>query len=243
MERTLCSVKNLVADILVVDSDSKDQTIAIAKAAGARVMTHKWQGFGPQKRFAEEKCKHQWVLNLDADEVLSPALADEIRQLFTNGTPKCAGYRFHQVTVYPHQDRPRLWADFHNYIRLYDRSKIRFANSPSHDAVEAKGQNIGQLQEVALHYSWRSLSHLANKYERYTDLQAATLSHKAWPILLLRLLSEFPLHFLKIYLLRRHFSGGWHGIQVAGIIAWVRWRRIAKLIRAKCLAGRPLTPA
>lgn len=230
LQRTLQSVSGLVSQIVVVDSGSTDQTVAIAKAQNAKVLHKDWQGFGPQKRFAETQCSHDWVLNLDSDEVLTTELVNEIRALFANGPPEVSGVRFRQITVYPQQKKPRLWADSHNYIRLYDRTKMRFSASPSHDAVESGQQTILQLQHPALHYSWRSLSHLTRKYESYTDLQATTLPHKASIMLCFRLLTEFPLHFIKVYLFRRHFTGGVHGLAVAAIIARARWRRIKKLL-------------
>jgi len=230
--RTLASIADLAADIVVVDSGSTDDTQAIAEAAGARWFEHSWDGFGPQKRYAEDQCHHHWVLNLDADEVLTPELADEIRALWIARKPPFRGYKFRQVTVYPNQNKPRLWADFHNYIRLYDRTKMRFANSATHDAVEAKGQNIGQLTHPALHFSWRSLAHLAKKYDSYTDLQANTLQRKSKLALRIRLFTEFPLQFFKVYILRRHCTGGWHGLATAAIISRARWRRIAKLRNA-----------
>jgi glycosyltransferase involved in cell wall biosynthesis len=233
LQRTLDSVVGLADEIVVVDSGSTDKTCVIAEAAGARVLHRDWQGFGPQKRFAEEQCQHDWVLNLDADEVLTPELADEIRALFQDHEPACPGYRFQQVTVYPQQSRPRLWADRHNYIRLYDRQKMRFSASPSHDAVEPNEQPVGQLSGIALHYCWRSLAHLSTKYDSYTDLQAGTLARKSTLLLVLRLFTEFPLHFFKVYILRRHFTGGWHGLQASAIIAWHRRRRIGKMLQQK----------
>ncbi|PHR57595.1 MAG: glycosyl transferase [Robiginitomaculum sp.] len=231
--QTITSVTNLASEVLVIEQGSTDDTVRVAEQAGAKVFHNEWSGFGQQKRFAEQQCTHDWVLNLDADEVLSDELITEIRQLFAKGTPPIAGYRFRQVTVYPGRLRPRLWADGHNYIRLYDRTRMRFANSASHDAVEPKDHPIGQLSQIALHYSWRSLSHLAEKYDLYTDLQATTLKPKPVWILGLRLLTEFPLHFIKTYWVHRHFTGGWHGFAASVIIAWSRQQRIVKLLKAR----------
>lgn len=239
--RTLASVKGLADEIIVIDSGSTDDTMRIAQAAGAKIFHHDWQGYGPQKRFAERQCRHDWVLNLDADEVLSAELVEEIRSIWHCGTPPLSGYRFHQTMVYPGRDRPRLWADYHNYVRLYDRRVMRFSSSPTHDTVEADGHLTGQLSHIALHYSWRSLGHLAAKYNHYTNLQAKTLAPKPWFTLLVRLFSEFELVFLKYYVGYRHFTGGMHGFAASGIIAWSRWRRIIKLVAQKLRQSRSVS--
>ncbi|CAA9321253.1 MAG: Possible glycosyltransferase 2 fused to TPR-repeat domain, partial [uncultured Microvirga sp.] len=76
------AVRDLSDDIVVVDSGSTDGTQSVAEALGARVIFNPWKGFGPQKRFAEEQCRHEWLLNLDADEVVPPKLKAEIREAY-----------------------------------------------------------------------------------------------------------------------------------------------------------------
>ena len=72
--RTIRSVIDWVDEVILIDSGSTDKTVEIANALGARTLFNKWPGYGPQKRFAEEQCSHDWVLNLDADEVVTQAL-------------------------------------------------------------------------------------------------------------------------------------------------------------------------
>jgi len=229
--RCIEAVLPIADDIVVVDSDSTDDTMAIAKRLGARIFNRKWEGYGPQKRFSEDCAKHEWILNLDADEVLTTKLAEEIKLLLASEPPLRA-YRFKQVTVYPGDQKPRLWADAHNYVRLYDRRAVRFRQSLVHDTVDLAGHEAGQLTGDALHFSWRTLDHVRRKLDHYTDLQAKELN-KSTAEVVLRLPFEYPLLFFRYYVLRRHFTGGLYGVKTAHAFAAGRTARLLKFLRRK----------
>lgn len=229
--RCIAAVHHIADDIVVVDSGSTDDTVTIAEQLGARVVFRAWDGFGPQKRFAEDQARHDWILNLDADEVLTPELAAEIEALMASPPPLKA-YRFKQVTVYPGQDLPRLWADYHNYVRLYDRRAVRFRDSLTHDTVDLGPTPAGQLQNTALHFSWRTLAHVRRKLDSYTDLQARELKKPAWQLHLRRPI-EYPVLFFRYYVLRRHFTGGLYGLKAAHTFAAGRAQRIGKFLAAQ----------
>ena len=188
--RTIRSVEGLVDEVLVVDSGSTDGTQDIAKSLGARVIHNPWPGFGPQKRFAEEAARHDWILNLDADEWLPPALQAELKALLEFDELPSRCFRMRMTMVYPGRSTPRAFADFHNYVRLYDRRVTRFADSLVHDAVPATS-DVRQLQAPAMHQSFRSLTHLVRKELDYYALQKRELRKKAL-ILAMRLPVEFP---------------------------------------------------
>src|SRR5215207_2758435 len=82
---TIRAIRELTDDLVVVDSGSSDGTMDVAASLGARVIHNDWPGYGPQKRFAEDQCRHLWLLNVDADEVAPETLRDEIRRLFVSG--------------------------------------------------------------------------------------------------------------------------------------------------------------
>lgn len=232
IERCMRAVRPIVDEIVVVDSGSTDDTVARAEALGAKVFFHAWDGYGPQKRFAEDCCTHDWILNLDADEVVTETLARAIADLMRRGEPPLAAYRFRQVTVYPGHERPRLWADFHNFVRLYDRRRVRFRQSRVHDTVDTGDYPVGQLDGVAWHYSWRTLDHVRSKLEKYTDLQAKELKKPRW-LILMRLPFEYPILFFRYFVLRRNFTGGWFGLRVTHEIAKARSRRLLKILNQR----------
>lgn len=230
--RAIASVQGLCSDVVVVlDNKSTDNTEAVARAAGARVLARDWTGYGEQKRFAEQNCQHDWILSLDADEALSPALQTEIRALFEGGkTPPLNFYKIKYQEVFPGHNKPAPFSRTDSIIRFFNRQHGMTSISATHDRVEVpKGMPVGKLDNIMYHYSIRSLAHLIEKYNSYTTLQAQTLKKKSRAKLAVRLVTEFPTAFVQYYLLRRLFTAGLYGFAVAMVKAFSRWARIAKM--------------
>lgn len=233
------SVAGLADEVVVVDSGSTDATYEIATAKGARVVHNDWPGYGQQKRFAEDLCSNDWLLNLDADEVLSDELREEIRALFASGEPQTPLYRLKVTTVYPGDERPRWLAEHNDVIRLYDRRVARFPDHPTWDAIQPQpGQRVETLGAPVLHFSSPGLEHYVDKFNRYTSLQASEQKLKPYSVLVLRLLLGFPLDFLKAWLLKRHVTGGMYGFVLAFSHAYSRFLRNAKMLERHRLRKR-----
>ena len=228
IEACLRAASKVAAELLVVDSGSTDGTPDLARKLGARVLQRDWTGYGQQKRFAELEARNDWILSLDADEVLSPDLQAEIRDL-TSEEPPLAAYRLNILAVHPGRDRPHRGAEGYNIVRLYDRRRATYSEHPVHDRIETGDEKVGQLQGVVLHHAWRSFEHLRAKMQAYADYQAEVL-HKPAGGLALRLPFEYPLVFLKYLFLRRNISAGWTGVRVSHIAASVRTNRIYKML-------------
>ena len=230
--RSIRSVQAWVDEVLVVDSESSDDTVGVAIAEGCRVITQPWLGFGAQKRFAEDQCRNNWVLNIDADEVVTPELQREIIALFAHGPPRFVAYGMPLKMVYPGSTKPRPFARDQWYIRLYDRSRVRFRNSAVHDSVVSDGHRVGRLKAPMHHFSMRSFSHMKRKLNERTWLLAENASAASTGSLRPRLLSELPMNFFKYYVIRRHCMGGIKGLRYASIQASYRFLKIYRIWRA-----------
>ncbi|MCA9053110.1 MAG: glycosyltransferase family 2 protein [Planctomycetaceae bacterium] len=228
---TLESLQGLVDEVIVVEWGSTDATVAVAERHGARVLHNRWEGYGPQKRFAETCCRNRWLLNLDADEALSSELQSELWSLFQAGEPTCDAYQLVIRAVCPHETRPRRWAYANSPIRLYDREHGRFSDSLVHDSVLMdRGSVVGKLHGDVYHRGMLSLDQLLTKINGYTTMQAEDyLKRKSGAISWWRLLTVFPAAFLKSFVLRRHFVWGRYGLAISASYAFARLLRLSKI--------------
>lgn len=233
IERTIRSVEPWVDEVVVIDSDSTDNTVAIAQNAHARVISQSWLGFGGQKRFGEEQCHHEWLLNLDADEVVPPETKDKIIELFRCGVPEHAAYGMPIHIVYPGQSKPRIWARDHWCVRLYNRKVVRFRDSNVHDTVVTDGHVVGRIDAPIHHFSIRSFNHMKAKLDERMSNSVRNALGNAPALTLGRLAIEFPMNFYKYYIVRRHITGGMTGIRYAVIHAWFRSAKVYRLWRQR----------
>lgn len=226
---TLSAIRDLSDDIVVVDSGSTDGTREVVLAHGARFISHDWPGYGPQKRFAEDQCRHDWLLNLDADEVVPADLAAEIRAVLAEGTPPADAYRLRIAEIFPGEKAPHRWAYALTPVRLYRKSMGRYSPSTVHDRVDLQpGARVGRLTGTVHHFSVRSLGEQMAKLNAYTDAQADDLDKRGETITALRLGLEFPANFFKAWIGRRHILRGVYGFMTAMNFAFYRYLRVAK---------------
>ncbi len=231
------AVRDWVDEVIVVDSGSADDTVKVAESLGARVIFNAWKGYGPQKVFGESLCRNDWILNLDADEEVSPPLAAEIRAEIAAG-PRHSGYRLPILPQYPFQTGGHRWTAFHKPVRLYRKSMAGFKDSTVHDTVVVHKGTVGQFRGMVNHRSFRSLEHHVAKLNSYSSAQADDLFRRGRnpPAVALAILPL--LAFFKQFILRREFVNGIDGVIVSHMYAFQRFIRIAKARERFKLAAR-----
>ena len=204
-------------EILVVDSGSTDRTKEIARQAGARVIERPWPGYGQQKNFAQTEAKHDWVLNIDADEEVPANLAAEIQEEVSWASASdrlVKGFRVPRKTWY--LGRWIMHGGWYpNYlVRLVDRRFAKWSEPNVHEALEVKGR-VKELKNPLHHFTFRDIRDqmLANlKYSRfgYEDLRARGCRPSV-----LKLILKPVGKFIETYILKRGFLDGMPGFIIS----------------------------
>lgn len=236
--RAINSVKNIVDEVIVVDSESTDETVKIAESLGAKVVVKSWLGYVGQKSFAETLCKNDWLLNIDADEELSKDLQDEIEYIFASkNQDHYLAYQIKLLIMHRNDVKPRAFAPYNKCIRLYNKKFASFANtvnSTTHDSVVFNKDvdfigKIYTLNEAAYHYSGTSIEQLVAKANFYSGEQAKDLVKQGKKLSNFRLATEMIGWFFKAFFIRRYFVFGFDGFVDSMIFAFARFLRLAKL--------------
>ncbi len=216
------------AEAVVVDSGSRDDTVAVARRCGARVIEHPWSGFGPQKNFAVRQAQHDWVLCVDADERVTPELALAIRDLFVRGTPPGFAYS----TARRNRFLGRWLAHGEGYpdrvVRLFDRRHAQWTDDPVHEHVVADG-TVGRLAGDLQHASAESIEAYIAKQNRYTSLQAEAMHARGEHAGPLRITLSPAVRFLRFYVVKLGFLDGVAGFAHIAIGAFASFLKYVKL--------------
>ncbi len=204
------------AEKLVIDSGSEDDTVAIAKAHGARVVHQDWLGFGPQRNFATGQCSHDWILALDADESLSPQLVTEMeRELPTLMAGDASAAWLRRRTVY--MGRPMRWyrpSVGEKLARLYHRDRARWTDARVHESLRFEGR-APIFSAPFDHANNPTLPHKQLKVLRYAELKCRDWLEKGKPVRMWQAPFVYLLAFLKDYVFRLAMLDGWRGFLIA----------------------------
>ncbi|HUE30366.1 MAG TPA: lipopolysaccharide kinase InaA family protein [Verrucomicrobiae bacterium] len=222
-------------EIVVVDGGSRDRTEALARRFTDRVLTNPWPGYRAQKQFALDSARGEWVLNLDADERISPELADEIRAALAHVPALVAGFAIPRLVCY----LGRWWyrGDWYprRVVRLVRRAATRWGGTDPHERAEVRGRVVA-LHRPILHYSYADISdhlHTLNK------LTAVAAEQPSLPrrIGVWRLIGEPAGRFVRAYLVRGGVRDGFPGLFVAATGAFYVFLRWAKVRERRVREG------
>ena len=226
-------------EIVVVDAGSTDRTRDIAQEAGARVLVKTpWPGYALQRNAAVEAARHDWVLCLDADERVTPALRDEIQAARAQGFPGCDGYRMPRVAFY--LGRWIRGTDWYPdpQLRLWDRGRGRWEGALVHESVRVQG-SVGRLRNHLEHLTYDDISDHLRTIDSYTTLwarQAYAEGRRTGP---LEAVAACGWAFFRNYAIRRGALLGSAGLTVSTLNAYYTYVKLAKLLE---LQQRALPP-
>lgn len=213
-------------EVIVVDAQSTDRTVDVARAAGARVLVREWPGYVAQKNFAAEQASHDWILSLDADERVTPDLARSLRQ--TLDSPAHAAYHMARITW--HLGRWIRGTDWYPDLqtRLYDRRAAEWSGQHVHEGLRVRG-SVGRLAGELEHYAYRDISDHLETIERYTTLAARQMYESGRRASRWHLALHAPAAFVRNYVVKGGFRLGAAGIIISGMNAYYVFLKFAKL--------------
>jgi glycosyltransferase involved in cell wall biosynthesis len=227
IEGALASVQ-WADEIVVVDSHSVDETVALAERHGARVALHEWAGYSAQRNYAAEVASNDWILALDADERVPPKLADEIQRIMREGTT-LGGYRMPRVSYY--LGRWIYGTDWYpDYqLRLYDRRVGRFNGKRVHESVELAQGRPGTLKYGLQHYPYRDISDHVTSIDHYTTLAAEEWYAEGRRTNPLEVAVHPPAAFIRNYLVRGGFLDRMPGFLISILNSYYVFLKVLKL--------------
>jgi len=220
-------------EIVVVDSGSRDGTPEIARRYGARVIEQPWLGFGPQKAFAVAQARNDWVLCLDADERLSPALAASIAEALGGaGEPAHQAWRMARCNRFlgRYLRHGEGYPDWN--LRLFHRAHARWSNDAVHEHVLTEAP-VGTLAGDLLHDSAETLAGYLHKQNRYTTLAAESAVAAGKRVGAAQLLFSPLVRFVKFYLVRQGFRDGLPGLVHIVIGCFNSFVKYAKMLEIR----------
>jgi glycosyltransferase involved in cell wall biosynthesis len=217
-------------EIVVVDAESEDKTIQIAREFTEQVVVRPWPGFATQKNFGLDLARGDWILSLDADEEVSPELREEIARILAD--PAAGdGYALPRKNIYWGRwvRHGGLYPDWQT--RLFRRGRARFVERDVHESVRVAGR-VGRLRGALLHRSYRDMADFLARADRYSTLAAQEWVRSGRPARARDLVLRPVGRFLGMYVLRLGCLDGWRGLLLATLYAYYVGMRAAKIFES-----------
>ena len=227
-------------EVLVLDSGSTDNTSALAAQAGAKTLQTDWPGYGPQVARGIRMATSSWVLSLDADERITPALRDEIQAAIRSGA--FDGYRIPRLSEFCGRFIHHSgWRPDHT-LRLARREVAGFTDHFLHAHMTVAGR-VADLQAHLIHYSYPDIHDVLEKLDRYSSGHARDMLQAGQTASVGKAVWHGAVAFLRTYIVRRGFLDGQHGLMLAVYNAEYTYYKYIKLMFMKSPPQRPEFPA
>lgn len=215
--RCLASLEGIADEVIVLDGHSTDETVEICKAHGARVLAQDWLGYAATKNLGNEMAAHPYILSLDADEAISPALRDSILAVKGNLT---GAYRFNRLAFYCGKPIRHCGWYPDAKVRLFPRGCARWEGAHVHETLATDADvRVTHLQGDLLHHTYHSVAEHRERARRYAALAAERLRGRGKVGLLLKAAFSPGWRFFQMYCLRLGFLDGWRGWRICTITA------------------------
>lgn len=221
---------------IVVDAESRDRTVEIAKQHTTQVYVRPWPGYGPQKNFGMEQARAEWILIVDADERITPALREEIRAVLKAGPPgEIAGFEIPRKNYFYGRwiRGGGIYPDYQ--LRLIRKAAGRYDDTQLHENLRVQG-GIERLRQPMEHYSMPTVREHVRKMTRYTTLGAQEKLKSRSRVTALDIAGHHLGTILKTYLLRGGYRDGVHGVIVAlfaGMHTFVKYAKAWELLNVR----------
>lgn len=213
LEKTLKSVMEFADEIVIVDSGSTDKTKEIAEKYGARFISQKWLGYGMQRNKAIDSATHEWILNIDADEEISPALKERIIKIKNGGEEgEVFSINFSSV-CFGKKLKHGGWSNSY-HVRLFKKSAGRFNDNMVHEEFQTD-KKVYTIKEDIFHHSYLTLQDYFIKFNRYTTEGAIEYYKKGKKLSVLQIIFNPIYKFIKMYIIRLGFLDGIEGLMIA----------------------------
>jgi len=210
-------------ECIVVDSFSGDDTVALARERSSLVYQRPFVSAADQKNWALQRVRYEWVLILDADEILTRALRAEIEEL----QPTCRGYWIRRRSDYLGRTIRGCGWQRDRVLRLFERAHGRYDDAQVHEEVHVVGKS-GALRNPLEHHPYRDVTHHIKKINEYSSRGARDFVERGGRMAALRMLTRPPLRFVRMYLLQAGFRDGWQGLVLCLLSVYSVFLKYAK---------------
>ncbi len=236
--RCLKSVVSFADEIIVLDSGSTDNTVAIAQQYTDNVFSTDWPGYGIQKQRALSRARGDWILNLDADESVTPELQEEIKEAITSGDAD--GYRVPIQMIFYNQPL-KYSASPKRHIRLFKRVNAVYSNDIVHEKILLPpNAKVAKIKNGIMHHSYKDVTHVLYKLNKYSSYSAKIRIESGKDTGFIRIFIGTGWMFFRCFILQRGFLDGKLGFLFALFSAQgTFYRGIKQLYRDKNIDRLP----